>query len=234
MLNVVSMKFCHGLRVQRHDDKPTVCGARDLVVGRKTPKHPYGRGMRLDGPSHRPPVRPLAEADVADSDYLVVPHWRVLRLQVQDEPANLRVQGALSLGPFGLEQGAHALVLEAVDPAAQRRLRGPGLAGPFRHGAAEDDRRADPLVLDLFGPLQEQLEFRPLLGGLDPPSPRHPFSPFVRRRLERPPASRSSPQTSAATTPAEAKKHATRRRSRPTFHPKEVQICVMPLWRGLF
>src|SRR5215204_2301227 len=45
------------LGVQRHDGKPTLCGARDLMVGRKAPEHPYGRGISFESPTHRPAVR---------------------------------------------------------------------------------------------------------------------------------------------------------------------------------
>src|SRR5215211_1789765 len=71
------------------------------------------------------------------------------------------------------QQAAHAFVLEADDPAAESRFRGSGLAGPLGHGAAEDDRGADPLVLYLLGPLQEQLKLPPVLGGFDPRASGH-------------------------------------------------------------
>ncbi len=41
-----------------------------------------------------------------------------------------------------------------------------------------------------------------------------------------------SPERAIATTPTEAQKHATGCRSRPAFHPREVQTCVTRLWRG--
>lgn len=172
-------------------------------------------------------VRP-AEAHVADGDDLVVPHRWVLDLEVQDEAAHLVGQCAR----FTLEQGAHASVLERREPVTEGRLRGAGLVRPLGHGATEGHRRTDPLVLDLIGHLQEKLQFRPLLGGPDPPSPRHQHSPSARRHLERPPAQRGSPSERRDDTYRSPEAcHAPT--PEPAFLPRRAKECVTLRWRGL-
>src|SRR5215216_287380 len=113
------------LGVQRHDGQTALFGLFYLVVGLEAAKHPHGRGPRFEYPSHRPAVRPLAETDVANGGYLVDPHRGVLGLEVQDEPADFRVQSAAPrgglLGPLQ-EQLKLPPVLGGFDPRASGHL----------------------------------------------------------------------------------------------------------------
>src|SRR5215212_809560 len=173
--------------------------------------------------------------------YLVDPHRGVLGLEVQDEPADFRVQSAAPRG--GLlcpEQAAHAFVLKADDPAAESRFRGSGLAGPLGHGAAEDDRGRIRSYSTCSGHFRSSLSCpqssvgstRVRLAICRSP----PATPFLL-----PPAS-SFPSPRADVAISSGSSHSSsvfrgdrmpRQWTRGKFPPPTIQICVTSLWRGL-
>ena len=118
----------------------------------------------LDGVGAGTPAR----GDEADLGDLPQPEGRVLRLQVDDQLAQRRGEAAAILGTRRLlvgEEAGHADLIEAPGLAPEGPLRGLGLLGALDRGAAEEDDGAEQLVGELLGPVDEQGELLPVLGG---------------------------------------------------------------------
>src|SRR5829696_8494792 len=155
------------LGVQRDHRQPALAPLRHLVVGREAAHHAQGDGLLLEDPGHGLAVGAPPEAHVASVGYLVGVEARVVGLQVHDEAPH-GGREPLAPGVLGPEEGLHALLLEARQPAVERALPGASLACPLGHGTSEQRERADLLVGQLLAPQAQELELLPVVGRIDP------------------------------------------------------------------